>query len=100
MDFVKGLSEVSWEEIQSSSSAAQPRLFSLQKLVDIAYYNMDRIRLEWSGIWAILGVHFNQASPEYLRLVICLADVRLFPTCRFRFAVTTTPTLVSLAWTL
>lgn len=60
VEFVRALSEVSWEEIQSSSAATQPRLFSLQKLVDIAYYNMDRIRLEWSGIWAILGVHFNQ----------------------------------------
>jgi brefeldin A-inhibited guanine nucleotide-exchange protein len=62
VEFVRALSDVSWEEIQSSSTSAQPRLFSLQKLVDIAYYNMDRIRLEWSGIWAILGVHFNQVS--------------------------------------
>jgi len=66
VDFVRGLSEVSWEEIQSSESASQPRLFSLQKLVDIAYYNMDRIRLEWSGIWSILGDHFNQVSHQKL----------------------------------
>jgi brefeldin A-inhibited guanine nucleotide-exchange protein len=38
----------------------QPRTFSLQKLVDISYYNMNRIRLEWSSIWDILGEHFNQ----------------------------------------
>lgn len=60
VDFVKALSEVSWEEIQSSSQAQQPRLFSLQKLVEISYYNMTRIRLEWSNMWAILGDHFNQ----------------------------------------
>ncbi|KAJ9127856.1 hypothetical protein QFC24_000140 [Naganishia onofrii] len=60
VDFVRALSEVSWEEIQSSASSPQPRLFSLQKLVDIAYYNMGRIRLEWSNIWQIVGVHFNQ----------------------------------------
>jgi brefeldin A-inhibited guanine nucleotide-exchange protein len=35
-------------------------MFSLQKLVEISYYNMGRIRLEWSNIWAILGEHFNQ----------------------------------------
>lgn len=62
VDFVKALSEVSWEEIQSSSQAQQPRLFSLQKLVEISYYNMTRIRLEWSNMWAILGDHFNQVG--------------------------------------
>ncbi|KAL7423231.1 guanine nucleotide exchange protein for ADP-robosylation factor [Cryptotrichosporon argae] len=60
VDFVQALSEVSWEEIQSSGSSTRPRLFSLQKLVEISYYNMGRIRLEWSNIWLILGEHFNQ----------------------------------------
>ncbi|WRT67630.1 uncharacterized protein IL334_004602 [Kwoniella shivajii] len=60
VDFVQALSEVSWEEIQSSGSSARPRMFSLQKLVEISYYNMGRIRLEWSHIWSILGEHFNQ----------------------------------------
>ncbi|OCF43947.1 guanine nucleotide exchange protein for ADP-robosylation factor [Kwoniella heveanensis CBS 569] len=60
VDFVQALSEVSWEEIQSSGSSARPRMFSLQKLVEISYYNMGRIRLEWSNMWLILGEHFNQ----------------------------------------
>ena len=60
IDFVQALSEVSWEEIQSSGTSTRPRLFSLQKLVEISYYNMGRIRLEWSNIWLILGEHFNQ----------------------------------------
>lgn len=54
------LSGVSWEEIQSSSMTEHPRMFSLQKLVEISYYNMGRIRMEWSNVWAILGEHFNQ----------------------------------------
>lgn len=62
VDFVRALSEVSWEEIQSSAASTRPRTFSLQKLVEISYYNMGRIRLEWSGIWNILGEHFNQVS--------------------------------------
>lgn len=41
-----------------------PRLFSLQKLVDISYYNMNRIRIEWSNMWVILGGHFNEVSLE------------------------------------
>lgn len=60
MNFVQALCDVSWEEIQSSGLSQQPRLFSLQKLVEISYYNMNRIRLEWSNLWDILGEHFNQ----------------------------------------
>ncbi|KZW03822.1 hypothetical protein EXIGLDRAFT_743524 [Exidia glandulosa HHB12029] len=60
VDFVQALSDVSWEEIQSSGMSQQPRMFSLQKLVEISYYNMNRIRLEWSNMWVILGEHFNQ----------------------------------------
>ncbi|KAJ1025139.1 hypothetical protein NDA16_002645 [Ustilago loliicola] len=59
VDFVQSLSDVSWEEIQSSGLTEHPRMFSLQKLVEISYYNMGRIRMEWSNIWAILGEHFN-----------------------------------------
>ncbi|TFY76798.1 hypothetical protein EWM64_g7215 [Hericium alpestre] len=60
VDFVQALCDVSWKEIQSSGLSQHPRLFSLQKLVEISYYNMNRIRLEWSHLWAILGEHFNQ----------------------------------------
>ncbi|KAH9938300.1 guanine nucleotide exchange factor in Golgi transport N-terminal-domain-containing protein [Fomitopsis serialis] len=60
VDFVRALCDVSWEEIQSSGLSQHPRLFSLQKLVEIAYYNMSRIRLEWNNLWDILGEHFNQ----------------------------------------
>ncbi|KAF9075862.1 hypothetical protein BDP27DRAFT_1314622 [Rhodocollybia butyracea] len=60
VDFVQALSDVSWEEIQSSGLSQHPRLFSLQKLVEISYYNMSRIRLEWSNLWDIIGEHFNQ----------------------------------------
>ncbi|KAI5821112.1 hypothetical protein BZA77DRAFT_238616 [Pyronema omphalodes] len=62
VSFVKALTEVSWQEIQSSGQSEHPRMFSLQKLVEISYYNMDRIRVEWSGFWAILGEHFNQVG--------------------------------------
>ncbi|KAG6896931.1 hypothetical protein C0992_005196 [Termitomyces sp. T32_za158] len=59
VDFVQALSDVSWEEIQSSGLSQHPRMFSLQKLVEISYYNMNRIRLEWSNLWDILGEHFK-----------------------------------------
>lgn len=60
IDFVQALCDISWEEIQSSGLSQHPRLSSLQKPVEISYYNMSRIRLEWSNIWDILGEHFNQ----------------------------------------
>lgn len=58
VDFVRALCQVSLDEL----SAAHPRMFSLQKIVEIAYYNMGRIRLQWSRIWQVLGEHFNQVG--------------------------------------
>ncbi|EDW78041.1 uncharacterized protein Dwil_GK24228 [Drosophila willistoni] len=55
VDFVKALCQVSVDELQQP----QPRMFSLQKIVEISYYNMERIRLQWSRIWQVLGEHFN-----------------------------------------
>lgn len=37
-------------------------MYSLQKLVEISYYNMNRIRMEWSNIWAILGEYYNKVG--------------------------------------
>lgn len=62
VDFVKALSKVSAEEIESSGQSRNPRMFSLQKVVDICYYNMNRIRLEWSQLWAIMGETFNKVG--------------------------------------
>lgn len=62
VEFVRSLCATSWEEITLSSNVDQPRMYCLQKLVEISYYNMKRIRMEWSNIWAILGDHFNQVG--------------------------------------
>ena len=62
LDFVRALSDVSWQEIQSSGQSESPRTYSLQKLVEISYYNMTRVRIEWTKIWEILGEHFNQVG--------------------------------------
>ncbi|KAI8812764.1 hypothetical protein BJ742DRAFT_552239 [Cladochytrium replicatum] len=62
VEFVRALSEVSWDEIVSSSDKEHPRMYCLQRIVEISYYNMKRIRMEWSHIWAILGEHFNKVG--------------------------------------
>ncbi|XP_028776812.1 brefeldin A-inhibited guanine nucleotide-exchange protein 2 [Neltuma alba] len=55
IDFVKALCKVSMEELKSPSD---PRVFSLTKIVEIAHYNMNRIRLVWSSIWHVLSDFF------------------------------------------
>jgi len=59
VDFVRWLCAVSMDELLS---ATHPRMFSLQKIVEISYYNMGRIRLQWSRIWEVIGDHFNKVS--------------------------------------
>ncbi|QHO08344.1 Brefeldin A-inhibited guanine nucleotide-exchange protein [Arachis hypogaea] len=55
IDFVKALCKVSMEELRSPTD---PRVFSLTKIVEIAHYNMNRIRLVWSSIWHVLSDFF------------------------------------------
>lgn len=59
VDFVQGLCDVSLREI---ASAKGPRLFSLRKIVEVASFNMDRIRLIWSRVWSYLSVHFERVG--------------------------------------
>ncbi|SPO01475.1 related to SEC7, component of non-clathrin vesicle coat [Cephalotrichum gorgonifer] len=60
--FARALTEVSWDEIKVSGSNDSPRTYSLQKIVEISYYNMTRVRFEWSNIWGVLGEHFNRVG--------------------------------------
>lgn len=55
MAFVEALVHVSMDELHSQP----PRMFCLLKVVEISYYNMGRIRLQWSRIWKLLGEYFN-----------------------------------------
>lgn len=59
VEFVKALCAVSMDELASTT---HPRMFSLQKIVEISYYNMGRIRLQWSRIWQVIGDHFNKVG--------------------------------------
>ena len=62
VQFVKALTRVSRQEIQSSGESQEPRTYSLQKLVEVSEYNMSRVRFEWTNIWQVLGEHFNQVG--------------------------------------
>lgn len=59
VDFCGALCEVSLEELGEKTG---PGLFCLQKIVELAYYNMDsRTRLQWSKIWDKMGPFFASA---------------------------------------
>ncbi|KAI8897602.1 hypothetical protein BC833DRAFT_621081 [Globomyces pollinis-pini] len=61
--FVRALCEMSWDEILSSSDKEHPRMYCLQRLIEISHYNLNsRIRIEWTQIWAVLGPHINQVG--------------------------------------
>eukprot|EP01052_Picozoa_sp_SAG31_P030726 SAG31_NODE_3177_length_4584_cov_10.428999_2_plen_1047_part_00 len=53
--FFTHLCEVSMEELQGKD----PRIFSLQKIVESATVNMGRVRLVWGKIWETLRKHFS-----------------------------------------
>jgi brefeldin A-inhibited guanine nucleotide-exchange protein len=53
--FVKALCEVSKQELESKMN---PRVYSLTKIVEVAHYNMNRVRIVWSKIWALLADYF------------------------------------------
>ncbi|GMH20769.1 hypothetical protein Nepgr_022611 [Nepenthes gracilis] len=55
VSFVKALCKVAMSELQSPTD---PHVFSLTKIVEVAHYNMNRIRLVWSRIWNVLSDFF------------------------------------------
>ncbi|KVH91182.1 brefeldin A-inhibited guanine nucleotide-exchange protein 2-like [Cynara cardunculus var. scolymus] len=72
VDFVKALCKVSMGELRSTSD---PRVFSLTKIVEIAHYNMDRIRLVWTSIWNVLSDFFvTIGCSENLSIAIFAMD--------------------------
>lgn len=67
--FVQALCSVALEELDSANT---PRVFSLTQIVEIAHFNMGRIRIVWGRIWAQLsdffvkvGCHQNLAVGMY-----------------------------------
>mmetsp|Transcript_86464 Transcript_86464/g.222718 ORF Transcript_86464/g.222718 Transcript_86464/m.222718 type:complete len:1855 (+) Transcript_86464:120-5684(+) len=70
--FVSQLVRVSKEEL---ALADQPRIFSLQKLVEVADYNMGRMRVVWTRIWRVLSNHFVEvASHQNIRVCMYAID--------------------------
>ncbi|KAI8827392.1 hypothetical protein BJ741DRAFT_540639, partial [Chytriomyces cf. hyalinus JEL632] len=59
LQFFKAVCHVSGgNSIVTLKSDSPPRMYLLQKIVEIAHYNMHRIRYEWSQIWKLLQPYF------------------------------------------
>ncbi|KAK9690898.1 hypothetical protein RND81_09G161900 [Saponaria officinalis] len=72
VSFVRALCKVSISELQSPND---PRVFSLTKIVEIAHYNMKRIRIVWSRIWIVLSDFFVSVGlSENLAVAIFVMD--------------------------
>lgn len=70
--FVRALCKVSISELQSPTD---PRVFGLTKIVEIAHYNMNRIRLVWSRMWNVLSDFFVSVGlSENLSVAIFAID--------------------------
>jgi len=66
--FVTQLARVSKEEL---SLHEQPRIFSLQKLVETADFNMNRLRFVWTRIWRVLSQHFVEVA-SHPNIKVCM----------------------------
>jgi brefeldin A-inhibited guanine nucleotide-exchange protein len=69
VSFVNALANVSRTELAppenfiNKSTSTQPRIFCLQKMVEVADHNMkSRSRIEWTNMWSIIGSLFTDAS--------------------------------------
>ncbi|KAI0564243.1 Guanine nucleotide exchange factor [Gracilaria domingensis] len=70
-DFCAALCTVALEELSESPG---PRIFCVQKIVEMAYYNMEsRTRLEWGRIWEQMGRFFASAMCHLNRTVALYA---------------------------
>lgn len=62
VEFVKCLCAVSSDEIFSNT---ETRNFSLQKLIEVAHYNIGRIKLVWGKIWNHMSEHLIEVACKH-----------------------------------
>jgi Domain of unknown function (DUF1981) len=59
--FFRALCAVSNQELQPLAGAA-PRVSSLRRLTESLFMNVDRIRLVWGRVWAVVSPHYVSAA--------------------------------------
>lgn len=56
LEFIEALCLVSKAELASTAN----RTYSLQKLVEVSDYNMDRIKIIWAKMWVLVRNHISE----------------------------------------
>ena len=68
VDFIRQLCDVSRQEVMVAASQGEgsaPRIFSLQKVVEVADYNMAcRPRVIWARMWNTLSAYFTELGTQ------------------------------------
>lgn len=62
VDFVSALCQVSKSELLAPALANQTRTFSLQKLGEVADFNIARPKTVWMTMWTSVAAHFTEAG--------------------------------------
>jgi len=58
LSFIRSLCDVSTEELCMNP----PKLFSMQKIIEVMSINFGRVRFIWSQAWAMVHGHFNRTG--------------------------------------
>ncbi|CAD8122619.1 unnamed protein product [Paramecium sonneborni] len=69
-EFINALCFMSKQEIYQS----HPRLFCLQKLVEVCDYNMKRVSFVWTKMWNIVKDHINEVAVKEKKVAIFTVD--------------------------
>jgi brefeldin A-inhibited guanine nucleotide-exchange protein len=59
---VNFVNELCLVALAETHNPKEPRIFTSQKIVEVAHYNMDRIRIVWLRIWQLMSQHFFKAG--------------------------------------
>jgi len=59
LDFITCLCQISEEELKNPTG---PSTYSLQKIVEVAHFNVDRVKFVWTQIWNIMKEHITNAA--------------------------------------
>ncbi|CAD8069698.1 unnamed protein product [Paramecium primaurelia] len=78
LEFIRALCELSKEEIK------QNRTFLLSRMIEVADFNMDRIKIIWSRMWEIMREHFLEVGcHKNVDLAIYAIDQLKQLSCKF-----------------
>ncbi|CAD8196568.1 unnamed protein product [Paramecium octaurelia] len=69
-EFINALCYMSKQEIYQT----HPRVFSLQKLVEVCDYNMKRVSFVWTKMWNIVKDHINEVAVKEKRVAMFTVD--------------------------